>query len=131
MLIYYLLSWFLLALVAIANGIVREVTYGKYLSELKAHQLSTVTGILFVGLSVWVLNWLWPIESLEQAWIIGIAWLGATIVFEFGFGHFVAGHPWDKLLADYNLFKGRLWPLFLIWVAVVPCVFYLFGQTSQ
>ena len=45
---------------------------------------------------------------------IGIFWVVITVIFEFLFGHFVMSHPWEKLLADYNLFNGRLWVLVLI-----------------
>jgi hypothetical protein len=38
----------------------------------------------------------------------------ATIAFEFLFGHYVMGHSWDSLWADYNVLQGRLWPLVLI-----------------
>lgn len=127
MLSRYLLCWFLLAVVAVANGVLREATYGKYVSELTAHQISTATGILLTGLLVWRLSRLWPIESSGQAWLIGACWLLATIVFEFGFGHFVAGHPWNRLLADYNIFNGRVWLVFLVWVAVMPYVFYKYA----
>ena len=51
----------------------------------------------------------------------------ATIAFEFAFGHFVAGHSWSKLLSDYNIFKGRIWLLFLVWVMIMPYVFYKYG----
>ena len=124
MLIRYLLSWFLLAIIAIANGVIREATYGKSVSELVAHQISTATGILLTGLCVWWLSRLWPIASSAQAWLIGVCWLLATIVFEFGFGHLVAGHSWAELLADYNILQGRVWLLFLAWVLVMPYVFY-------
>ena len=36
-----------------------------------------------------------------------------TDCFEFGFFHSEAGAPWEKLLADGNLFAGRLWGLVL------------------
>ena len=42
-----------------------------------------------------------------------------TVAFEFGFGHFVAGHSWQRLLGDYNLLEGRVWLLFLLWILVV------------
>jgi hypothetical protein len=51
-------------------------------------------------------------------------WLAMTITFEFGFGHFVAGDPWSRLLHDYNILEGRVWGLFLLWVTVSPYVFY-------
>jgi hypothetical protein len=127
MLIRYLLSWFLLALVAVGNGVLREATYGKHVSELLAHQISTGTCILLTGLLVWGISRLWPLESSGQAWVIGACWLLATIAFEFGFGHFVAGHSWSKLLADYNVFNGRLWLLVLVWITIMPYGFYQYG----
>ena len=130
MVIRYLLCWFLLAVIAIINGILRENTYGKTVSELAAHQISTITGILFTGLIVWWLTLLWPIESSGQAWIIGGSWLIATVTFEFSFGHFVARHTWSKLLADFNIFNGRLWLLFLVWITVMPYVFYRYGSMA-
>ena len=45
---------------------------------------------------------------------LGLFWTMATVAFEFLFGHYVMGHSWDSLWADYNVFQGRLWPLVLI-----------------
>jgi hypothetical protein len=120
----HLLCWFVLAIVAISNGVLRQYTYGKVLSNLSAHQLSTVTGILATGVAVWMMHKRWPLQSPAQAWTIGILWLLFTIVFEFGFGHFVAGHSWAHLLAEYDLFQGRVWSLFLIWIAIMPRLFH-------
>ena len=39
----YLIFWLALMVIAIGNGILREATYGQQLSELRAHQLSTLT----------------------------------------------------------------------------------------
>ena len=120
----YLLVWLLLAAVAIANGIIRQGTYGKSMSELAAHQVSTVTAILATGAVVWGVDHFWPIESMYQAWIIGSCWLLMTVLFEFGFGRYVAGHSWQRLFADYNLLRGRVWPLFLVWILVLPVVVF-------
>jgi len=83
-----------------------------------------MTAILASGVVVWIVNRYWPIESTSQALIIGGCWLVMTVVFEFGFGHYIAGHSWEKLTADYNLLEGRAWPLFLIWVAIMPFVIF-------
>ena len=126
----YLLVWFLLAIVAISNGILRQSTYGKAVSELAAHQISTMTAILASGAVVWIVNRFWPIESASQAWTIGACWLIMTVFFEFGFGHFIARHSWERLIADYNVFEGRVWSVFLIWVAVMPFLFFKIAQES-
>ncbi|MGB5628440.1 MAG: hypothetical protein WBM45_03925 [Woeseiaceae bacterium] len=124
----YVLVWLLLAIVAIANGVIRQSTYGNTVSESAAHQISTVTAILFSGGVVWVVNRYWAIESTSQALIIGGCWLVMTVAFEFGFGHYIVGHTWEKLIADYNLLQGRVWSLFLIWVAIMPFVIHKLAQ---
>ena len=120
----YLLVWFLLAIIAVANGIVRQATYSKSVSDLAAHQISTVTAILATGAAVWFVHRSWTIESSSQAWTIGLLWLLMTATFEFGFGHYIAGHSWARLLADYNVLNGRVWSLFLVWIAIMPYVFF-------
>jgi hypothetical protein len=120
----YILAWFPMIFIAIINASIREFTYAKYLSELRAHQVSTVTGILLFGLYIWLLTNFWHIESTTQALTIGLVWLGLTVAFEFLFGHYVARQPWSKLLADYNLFAGRIWIFVLIWTAIAPFVFF-------
>jgi hypothetical protein len=121
---HYLVCWLLLLLVAIGNGVLREASYGRVLPELAAHQLSTLTGIVFTGLCAWWLLRVWPLQAAMQAWRVGLLWLLLTVVFEFLFGHYVAGHSWRRLLHDYNLAQGRVWPLFLLWITVMPYVFF-------
>lgn len=120
----YLLCWCLLALVAIVNAVLREFTYGKVLAELIAHQISTVTAIILTGSLMWWINRVFAFASARQALLVGLIWFSLTIAFEFSFGHFVAGHSWDKLFADYNIFQGRVWSLFLIWILFMPYIFY-------
>lgn len=124
----YFLAWFPMILIAIINGSVRDAWYGKQLSELHAHQISTVSGVLLFGLYIWTLLRFWPPASSNQALAIGFLWLGLTVAFEFLFFHYVMGHPWSRLLHDYNIFAGRVWVAVLIWVTVAPYVFYRMQQ---
>jgi hypothetical protein len=113
--------------IGILNGILRETTYGKYTNELRAHQISTLTGIIFFSLYIGLIVHLWGLESSTQALAIGAIWLLFTVAFEFLFGHYVARHSWEKLLADYNLLAGRIWILVLIGIAIAPFLFYRSG----
>ena len=92
----YVLSWFILMLIAILNGSLRTFGYGRFMPEIRAHQLSTLIGIILIGFAICILNFIWPIQSAKQAILIGLIWLGMTIVFEFIFGHFVMKNPWKK-----------------------------------
>jgi hypothetical protein len=119
-----IIGWIPLMVIGILNGMLRQYGYGKYTGDLTAHQISTLTGIILMGLYVWWLTAVWKIGSSGQALAIGLIWLGMTVVFEFLFGHYVIGHPWKKLFYDYNILKGRVWVLVLIWITVAPLVFY-------
>ena len=125
----YILAWLPMILIAIANGLLRENVLTKFLSELRAHQASTATMILFFGIYIWGVTKLWKPESAKQALLIGLIWLVMTVIFEFGFGHFIMGHPWSRLFHDYNLMAGRVWILVLIWVTAAPSLFYRLANT--
>ncbi len=118
----HILWWFVFPFIGILNGVLREATYKKFVGDLPAHQISTATGIIFFGLIFYFIFKKWKIKSLNV--LIGLIWLALTILFEFGFGHYIMGNPWEKLLHDYNLLEGRIWSLFLIWITIAPFVFY-------
>ena len=120
----YTVAWLGLVLIMILNGTIRNFVYGPLVSELTAHQISSVTGVLLTGLFTWLLSLKWRIQSERQALAIGSIWLVLTIVFEFIFGHYVMGHPWSRLLYDYNLIEGRVWSLVLIFTMIAPYIIY-------
>jgi uncharacterized membrane protein YkgB len=120
----YTASWMGMMIIAILNGVLREKEYNRFMRELSTHQLSALIGVILIGAYIWVLTGVCRIESSRQALVIGGMWLMMTVAFEFLFGHYVIGHPWSRLFQDYNLLKGRLWPVVLIWTAVAPYLFY-------
>jgi hypothetical protein len=123
-LLRYVIAWIPMLLIAIANGAFRQLTFGKVMPELRAHQLSTVIGSFLIGLFIWAVVRLWPPASARQALSIGLVWLALTVAFEFVFGRFVMHRPWSQLLNDYNVIEGRMWVVFLIWLFLAPYVFF-------
>ena len=87
-----------------------------------------MSGIILLGIVIYLYVRRWPPVSAREAWYIGLFWMALTVAFEFLFFHYVGGHSWEALLANYDMAKGRLWPLILVWVAIAP---YLFLSTSQ
>jgi len=116
-----LITWFLFIPIAIINGIIRNSVYLPYVGELTAHQISTVTASLAIVLvSYFMLGSKVEKVSNSRLLFLGLGWVVATILFEFGFGHYIMGNSWEKLLADYNLLQGRVWALFLLVVFITP-----------
>ncbi len=82
---------------AILNGAVRESLLVPWLGRQTALPLSGVLLSCLIFLTTYLL-FLFMKASVRQAWQIGTIWLCLTVLFEFGFGHFVMGKPWEALL---------------------------------
>ena len=123
----YFLAWLPMILIGIANGILREVLMTYRLGDGPAHQISTVTLFVFLGLYIWYILPKTGIRSSRQSWIGGVIWLILTVLFEFGLGYF-AGQSIPELLNAYNIFEGRLWVIIPLWVGIAPRIFFLLNQ---
>jgi hypothetical protein len=115
--------WPLFLVTAVTLGAVRERVIAPALGEQAAHVVGTLLFIAAMLAIMWV--FVGKISGSVQRldlWLIGVMWTAMTVCFEFGFFHFVAGVPWEKLLADYNLFAGRLWVLVLLTTLCGPAM---------
>lgn len=120
----HFIAWFPIVILAFANASIREAVYKRYVSELAAHQISTLTVCVLVGLYVWALSRYLKLQSSGQAIGVGLMWLVMTILFETVLGRYVLRNSWRQVLQDYNVLEGRVWPLALLWVTLSPYVFY-------
>lgn len=118
--------WLVLMVIGVGNGIARGLYAPLLDNDDLAHQLSTFTGIAFLLVAIYFfLTRIGTEYGTMDLVVIGAMWLTMTVAFEFTFGHYVMGNSFDVLLADYNILEGRLWPLFLVMVAIGP---YLMGK---
>ena len=124
----YLLAWFPMIPIAIANGALREAWLLPRLGERQARQASTLLLIALFSLYFALVFRSWPIDSSRVAMRVGVMWLGLTLAFEFLLGRFVSHLSWRDLLNEYNLVAGRLWALVPLWVAMAPYVFFRLQQ---
>jgi hypothetical protein len=114
--------WILFVFLAILNGTSRQKYISPKLGDYSGHVISTVILILVIFVVTFFFVRHLQTDSTKDLLTIGIFWVVLTVLFEFGFGHYVMGHPWSRLLADYNIFKGRLWCLVLLNNLVAPLI---------
>ena len=114
--------WFLLALLAILNGTLRVKLITPNFGEYIGHVISSVILILIIFIVAYFFINNLKITSYKNLWTIGIFWFSFTIIFEFLFGHYVMDHPWSKLLADYNILRGRVWSFVLLANLFAPII---------
>ena len=115
-----LVVWFGLMVLAILNGIARNSLLSPRIGEQSAHVVSTISLCGLILILTWITNpWIAP-GSTKAALGVGLFWFAMTLSFEFLAGHYVFKHTWDKLFADYNLLRGRVWVLVLVTTLLAP-----------
>ena len=126
------LIWLLLLAIAVVAAAFRTRLLEPRLGEPRAHAAGTIAVVALFALVIWlVVEWIAPMLRAASLLQIGLLWLVLTVSFEFGFGHYVMGHPWSRLLADYNIFAGRLWVLVLLTLLVWPLLAGMLRQASR
>jgi len=115
-----LLLWMAIIPLAITNGIVREKLLNPRMPHSVARALSGVLlSLLIFGLTFLTVPWLGWQQTYR--WVdMGALWFLWTLLFEFGFGRFVARKSWRELLKAYTFKGGELWPLVLVIVFLAP-----------
>jgi hypothetical protein len=117
------LTWLILVPVAITNGALREEVIKPLLGERTARPLSGLTLSSAFLLLVYLMMRDQVARASDRKLLeLGAAWTAASVVFEFGFGHYVEGDSWGDLLGNYNLLKGQLFPLVLASVMMSPLI---------
>ena len=70
-------------------------------------------------------------EERTRGFGLGTAWVALTVAFEFLAGHYVSGNGWERLFADYNVFRGRIWILVLVAKLLAPLWAFLQKQPVE
>ncbi|MFB6072197.1 MAG: hypothetical protein ABEJ88_04425 [Halobacterium sp.] len=117
--------WVVMAVLAVANGVLRETVLIPRVGEYPGHVLSTVllvAAILAVS-GAYFLTTASAYTDLELA-AVGVAWTLLTVGFEFLVGY-AEGTPVSVTLGQYDVFAGQVWILVPVTLLVAP---YLFGR---
>jgi len=114
-----LAMWLVLAVAMFANGTVRVLVLQPRLGEGLARQVATLSGIAIVlALTLPFVRRL-ARPGAGDLLKVGVLWLVLTLLFEFGMG-WISGASWETMLADYDVSRGRLWPLALLVILLAP-----------
>jgi hypothetical protein len=115
-------AWLVIAAIAVVFGIAREFLLTPAVGAYPAHVAGTAALVVVIAALAAVYFGVVD-HSPAEALLVAVGWPIATILFEFGFGHYVVGHPWSRLLADYDLLAGRVWVVVLLALFLAPLAF--------
>ncbi len=121
-------AWLVLLVLMFANGTVRALLLQPRLGEDRARQVASLIGAALVMTFSYLYVRLSGRTASRELLAVGLVWVALTLVFEFGFGR-ASGRSWPELLADYDIARGRLWPLVLAATLLSPwCCGLLLGR---
>jgi hypothetical protein len=112
--------WLLLAAMAVMNGILRDLILAPLLGAQPALPLSgVILAMLIFTVTFLVIPFFGRLKNSTSI-MIGLLWVGITLLFEFSFGHYSAGKSWREIARVFNLTNGDLFSLALLVTAVSP-----------
>ena len=123
------LIWLIFAVLTILFGGFREVVFIPLTGlnpTLARALLLPVAFIYIIGITILFLKKTTADYNKKDMIKIGFLWFILTIAFEFGVFGLIMGHSLETLLADYNLFEGKTWSLFLLCNLIAPTIAYKF-----
>lgn len=115
--------WFIFIALESLNGTIRTLWLVPLCGDLRAHQLSFITGsLLILTISTISIRWI-EATSLAQLISVGVLWMLLTVTFEVALGRWAFGYSWAQIAADYNLFQeGRLMAIGLVILLFAPLI---------
>jgi hypothetical protein len=115
-----LLVWFVLMLVEFLHGTLRVLFLVPRVGDFLSRQLGVFTGSLLIFVVVYLFApWFGPL-STRALLLMGAAWLVLTVLFEFAIGLFLFHFPLARLLEDFNVPRGGLFPFALLFLFFSP-----------
>jgi hypothetical protein len=114
--------WLIFILAESLNGTIRILWLIPALGDVRAHQISFMTGVLLIlAIALLFVPWL-RIQRIAPLLGVGLLWALLTLAFEIALGRMILGYSWEQVMADYNLRRGGLMPFGLAWLALSPTI---------
>ncbi len=112
-------AWLLLALLMPLNGALREFGLKPALPAALADALSAVLGVLIILAVTRAIFRIAPGTPDARLWGMSAVLVLLTVAYEFAAG-LLGGQSWREMLANYAIWRGRLWPLVLLTLGLTP-----------
>lgn len=114
--------WLLVMAVEFVHGTLRWIFLRPHVGDFRSGQIGVFTGsILFLLIVYFCEPWM-KLRGATDCLRVGLLWVALTLAFEWNFGHYVIGRPWNSIRAEYNLLHGGLMPAGLAIFAMTPWI---------
>jgi len=112
--------WLVLMGAETLQGLWRVKVLAAWVSDEAAHDVGVFTGSLIILLiSFAFIDWI-PARDAGTLLAVGATWVALTIVYEVALGRFAFDRSWSEVAADFDLSRGRMLPLGLLFLFFSP-----------
>lgn len=114
--------WLVFILAESLNGTVRIFWLVPSLGDVRAEQISFVTGsILVLAIATLFIRWL-QAARVSQLLSVGMLWMVLTLAFEIALGRVIFGYSWEQIAANFKAIDGGLMPFELVLLTLAPLI---------
>jgi hypothetical protein len=112
--------WSLLMAAETLQGLWRVKVLALWIGDEFARDVAVFTGSLIILLIAFVcIDWI-PAHDARTLLRVGATWVVLTIGYELALGRFAFDRSWSEIASDFDLFRGRLLPLGLLFLFFAP-----------
>jgi hypothetical protein len=112
--------WLIIIALETVHGILRSACLAPLVGDFTARQIAVFSGsILILLIASLTVHWI-RAETSQQLLLVGLIWVALTLLFEISLGRLILGLPWDRILEDYDLSRGGLLGLGLLFLLLAP-----------
>jgi len=112
--------WFAILVLAMLNGILREIALVPAMGSFGAFIVSgVILSACIFTVAFLAAPWYGRLPSADWL-LVGLFWLLLTLAFEFGFGRLLQHKSWVDLFEAYTFKGGNIWPLVLVAILIAP-----------
>lgn len=119
----FFVTWFSMAVAMSANGVLRELVLKRFFALRTSNVMSAIIGVMLIALIT--RTGFRPFNAVTSTTTLlstSAALVICTVVFESALGLLIDHKSWSEIAAHYNLWRGELWPLVLLFLALTPFI---------
>jgi hypothetical protein len=112
--------WLLLMAAETLHGLWRVKVLAIWLGDEFARDVGVFTGSLIILLITFAcIDWI-PARDRRRLLRIGATWVALTIGYEVALGRFAFHLSWSEIVAEFDLSRGRVFPIGLLLLLLSP-----------
>lgn len=112
--------WLLIIVAESIHGTLWQIFLTPLIGDLPARRIAFFVALFIIlGITYLFIRWI-NAPSVKSLFAVGLMWMILMAIFEFSLGHFVMNLSWERIFEDYDLSRGGLMGLGLLFMVFAP-----------